>query len=161
MTLFYVKDLVKTISILINKKGGVIMAKIKKTNLLNVALIIYIVVVIVYGVLFLLAPQLLVKASGSEQVASSWLRWPGGVLIALGVGAFMVYRNPLKQYVFILTIALGTLLSGLALLYALLFEMIGDTWFTALPVIILLILTALLWIGSMQAKDILLPKEEE
>jgi hypothetical protein len=137
------------------------MAKKKNIKLLNVALIIYIVVVLVYGVLFLLAPQLMVKVSGSEQVASSWLRWPGGVLIALGVGAIMVCRDPLKQYVFVLTITLGSLLAGLALLYALLFEMVGETWFTALPVIILLILAAILWSGSRQAKDILCPKEEE
>lgn len=138
------------------------MAQIKKTNLLNVALIIYIVVVIVYGVFFLLAPQLMAKASGSGPVASSWLRWPGGVLIALGVGAIMVYRNPLKQYVFVFTITLGSLLAGLALLFTLLFEMeIGETWFTVLPVFILLILAVLLWFGSRQAKDILCPKEEK
>jgi hypothetical protein len=95
-------------------------------------------------------------------VASNWLRWPEGVLIAFGVGAIMVYRNPLKQYVFVLTITLGSLLAGLALLFSLLFEMkMGETWFTALPVIILLILASLLWSGSRQATDILCPKEEE
>lgn len=138
------------------------MVKNKNTKLLNVALIIYIVVVLVYGVLFLLAPQLMVKVSGSDPVASNWLRWPEGVLIAFGVGAIMVYRNPLKQYVFVLTITLGSLLAGLALLFSLLFEMkMGETWFTALPVIILLILASLLWSGSRQATDILCPKEEE
>ena len=137
------------------------MAQNKDTKILNVTLIIYTIVVFVYGILFLLVPQLMVKISGSEEVASSWLRWPGGVLIALGIGAIMVLRNPLKQYVFILTITLGTLLSGLALLYALLFEMIGKAWFTALPAILLIILAALLWSGSRQAKDILCPKEKE
>ena len=135
------------------------MVQNKNTKLLSVSLIIYIVVVLVYGVLFLLLPQLLVEASGGEPVASGWLRWPGGLLIALGVGAIMVYRNPLKQDAFVVAIALGTLLAGLALLYALLFEMTGDAWFTALPVIILLINSVLLWLGRMQAKDILCPKE--
>jgi len=107
------------------------MAKKKNIKLLNVPLIIYIVVVLVYGVLFLLAPQLIVKVSGSDPVASNWLRWPGGVLLALGVGTIMVCRNPLKQYAFVLTITLGSLLAGLALLYSLLFEMnMGETWFT-------------------------------
>jgi heme/copper-type cytochrome/quinol oxidase subunit 2 len=136
------------------------MVQNKQTKLLNVALIIYIIVVLVYGVLFLLTPQLMVKAAGDEQVASSWLRWPGGVLIALGVGAIMVYRNPLKQYAFVLTITLGSLLSGLSLLFTLLFETVTEVWFTLLPVIILLILAVLLWFGSRQAKDILCPKEE-
>ncbi len=137
------------------------MAQNKKTKLLSAALIIYVVVVLVYGVLFLLVPQLLAEASGGEPVASSWLRWPGGVLIALGVGAVMVYRNPSKQDAFVMAIALGTLFAGLALLYALLFEMTGDIWFTALPVIILLTSSVLLWLGRNQAKDVLCPKEEE
>ena len=135
------------------------MAQSKNTKLLSVALIIYIVIVLVYGVLYLLVPQVLVEAQGGEPVASGWLRWSGGVLIALGVGAIMVYRNPLKQDAFVVAIALGTLLAGLALLYSLFFEMTGDAWFTALPVIILLANSVLLWLGRMQAKDILCPKE--
>jgi len=135
------------------------MAQSKNTKLLSIALIIYIVVVLVYGVLYLLAPQVLVEAQGGEPVASGWLRWSGGVLVALGVGAIMVYRNPLKQDAFVVTITLGTLLAGLALLYALLFETTGDIWFTILPVVILLTITVLLWFGRKQAKDILCQKE--
>ena len=137
------------------------MVQNKDTKLLSVALIIYIVIVVVYGVFFLLFPQLLVEASGGEPVSSSWLRWPGGVLIALGVGAVMVYRNPLKQDAFVLAIALGTLFAGLALLYALFFETTGDTWFTALPVIILLTSSVLLWLGRNQVKKTLCQKDEE
>ena len=137
------------------------MEQSKKTTLLNVALIIYIIVVLVYGVLFLLVPQLLAEASGGEPVASSWLRWPGGVLIALGLGAILVYRNPLKQDAFVIAITLGCLFSGLALLYALFFEMTGNIWFTALPVIVLLATALLLWLGRKQAIETLCPKDEE
>lgn len=129
-------------------------------KLLNVALIIYIVIVLVYGVLFLFVPQLLAEASGGEPVNSSWLRWPGGVLVSLGIGSILVYRNPSKQDAFVVAMALGTLFAGLALLYALLFESTGDIWFTALPVIVLLTSSLLLWLGRMQAKDILCQKEE-
>ncbi|HAQ21870.1 MAG TPA: hypothetical protein DCR40_21970 [Prolixibacteraceae bacterium] len=135
------------------------MAQSKSTGLLNISLIIYIVIVLVYGALYFFAPQVLVTAQGGDPVASGWLRWAGGVLIALGVGSIMVYRNPLKQDPFVVTITLGCLLAGLALLYALLFELTGKTWFTALPMIILLILTVLLWFGRKQAKDILWQKE--
>ena len=137
------------------------MKKIKNTTLLNVALILYIIVVFVYGVLFLLAPQFMVKSSGGEHVDPAWLRWPGGVLIALGIGAIMVYRKPSNQYVFILSITLGSLLAGMALLYSMLFETVVELWFTLLPVIILIILAGLLWFGSRQAKDILCHKEGE
>lgn len=137
------------------------MVQSKNTKLLNIALMIYIVIVLVYGVLYLLAPQVLVEAQGGEPVTSGWLRWSGGVLIALGLGTIMVYRNPVKQDVFVVTITLGCLLAGLALLYALFFEMTGNAWFTALPMIILLILSALLWFGRKQATDVLCPKEEK
>lgn len=137
------------------------MAQNKDTKLLNAALIFYIVIVAVYGVLFLLFPQLLAEASGGKPVASSWLRWPGGVLIALGIGAVLVYRNPSKQDAFVVAITLGTLFAGLALLYSLLFEMTGVIWFTALPVIVLLTSSVLLWFGRKQAKDILCPKKKE
>ncbi len=137
------------------------MVKSEKTKLLNVALIIYIVIVLIYGVLYFLAPQVLVKAQGGDPVASGWLRWVGGVLIALGVGAIMVYRNPLKQDAFIVTITVGCLLAGLAMLYALLFELTGDTWFTVLPMVILFILVALLFLGRRQAKDILCQEEKK
>ena len=137
------------------------MTQSKNMGLLNIALIFYIVIVLVYGVLFLFVPQLLAEASGGEPVASSWLRWPGGVLVALGIGAILVYRNPSKQDAFVVTIACGTLFSGLALLYALFFEMTGEIWFTALPVIILFINSGLLWLGRNQAKDILCPKDKE
>ncbi|MBA4409827.1 MAG: hypothetical protein Q8S54_03700 [Bacteroidota bacterium] len=136
------------------------MEQSKDTRLLNAALIIYIVIVLVYGIMYLLVPQVLVEAQGGEPVASGWLRWSGGVLIALGIGSIMVYRNPLKQDAFVVTIIVGCLLAGLALLYALLFELTGKKWFTALPMIVLLILTFLLWFGRQQAKDILCQKEK-
>jgi hypothetical protein len=53
------------------------------------------------------------------------------------------------------TIALGTLFIGLALLYALIFEMSGNAWFTVLPMIITLMLSALLWWSREQSKNIL------
>ena len=135
------------------------MVENKNIRLLKIALIIYIIIVLVYGILYLLAPQVLVEAEGGEPVASGWLRWSGGVLIALGVGAIMVYRNPVKQDSFVVTIIIGCLLAGLALLYALLFEMTGNAWFTALPMIVLLILAGLLWFGRKQAINVLCPKE--
>jgi len=106
------------------------MVENKNTKLLNVALIIYIIIVLVYGVLYLFAPQVLVQAQGGEPVASGWLRWSGGVLIALGVGAIMVYRKPVMQDAFIVTITLGCLLAGLPLVFFLFFNMLNiiRTW---------------------------------
>ena len=133
------------------------MVQDKKLNLLKVALIIFAIVAIVYGIGNVFFPEALVEMSGGDPVHPSWLRWPGCVLITLGFGAIMVFRNPAKQDIFVMVIASGTLLSGLALLYTLIFEMQPQNavWFTAMPVIILLVNSALLWLGRKQATEIL------
>ena len=133
------------------------MTQNKSLTLFKAALIMFAIVTIVYGLCYVLIPQVLVEMSGGDPVHPSWLRWPGCVLITLGIGAIMVFRNPAKQDIFVMVIALGTLLSGLALLYTLIFEMQPENavWFTAMPIIILLVTSALLWWGRQQAKEIL------
>jgi len=111
----------------------------------------------VYGLVYLFIPEIYVKISGADPIPSSWIRWFGGILIAFGIGAIMVFRNPLKQGIFVTAAALGTMFNGLTLLYSLFFESagIGNTWSTAAPAIVTLILSALLWISMKQAKAIL------
>ena len=133
------------------------MVQDKNFNLLKVALIIFAIVAIVYGIGYVFFSQGLVEMSGGDPVHPSWLRWPGCVLITLGIGAILVLRNPVKQDIFIIVIALGTLLTGLALLYTLIFELQAENavWFTAMPTIIILATSALLWWGRQQAKEVL------
>ena len=129
----------------------------KNLSLLKVALVIFAILTIGYGLCYVIIPQVLVEMSGGDPVHPSWLRWSGCVLITLGIGAIMVFRNPAKQDIFVMVSALGTLLSGLALLYTLIFEMQPENavWFTAMPTIIILVSSALLWLGRKQAKEIL------
>ena len=131
------------------------MALSSKLIVLKVSLIVFAVLTLVYGIGYLFFPQSLVDLSGGGEVASGWLRWAGGVLISLGIGAILAFRNPERQDFLIITFALGTLLSGLALLYNWIFEFIGNTWFAALPAIVVLVNSALLWWARFQAKDIL------
>ena len=132
------------------------MAQNNGTKTLKVVLVIYAIVVLVYGLGFLLIPGVLAKISGSNPVDLGWLRWPGGLLIALGIGALLVRRDPTKQGVFVTTISLGTLLAGLALLYSwIVHEYSAATWFIALPTIIVLVVSALLWWSRQKAKGIL------
>ena len=126
------------------------------TKTLNVVLVISAVVSLVYGLCYLLIPGVLAKISGGNPVDLGWLRWPGGILISLGIGALLVSRDPTKQGVFVTTISLGTLLTGLALLYSwILHEYSAATWFIALPTIIVLVVSALLWWSRQKAKGIL------
>jgi len=136
------------------------MTQNKNSQLLKVALILYAVLALAYGLVYLFIPEIYVKSTGSEPVPSAWIRWIGGILIALGIGAIMVFRNPGKQGIFIKISAIGTLIVGLTNLYSLFFESVGDTWSTLAPGIVLLILSALLWISLKQAKAILWNKEE-
>jgi hypothetical protein len=123
---------------------------------LKVVLVIYTIVVWVYGLWLFFIPGAMVKISGGNPVDLGWLRWPGGILIAFGIGALLVRSNPAKQGIFVLSISLGTLLSGLALLYSwIVHEYSAGMWFIALSTIVVLVLSALLWWGRQKAKAIL------
>jgi len=137
------------------------MAENSKTGFLKIVLIIYAVVCLVYGLGYLIVPDLLVSLSGGDPVFHGWLRWSGGILIALGIGSILVFLKPKAQGIFVTTMALGSLLAGLALLLAwvTITEEV-NAWFTALPTIIVLGLSCLLWWSRQQAKDILYPKTD-
>ena len=137
------------------------MAEKNNTGLLKIVLIIYAVVCLVYGLAYLIVPDALVNMSGGDPVFHGWLRWSGGILIALGVGSLLVVGNPKGQGIFVTTIALGGLLAGLALLLAWITAEEGtNKWVPALPTIIVLALSCLLWLSRQQAKDVLYPKTE-
>jgi hypothetical protein len=132
------------------------MAQNDDVKVLKVALIILAVSAFVYGFGFLFVPGMLVKLSGGNSVEFSWLRWSGGLIIGLGIGALMVSSKPEKQGIFVTSMALATLFAGLGNLYSwIMQEYSGATWFIALPTCLLLVLSCLLWWGRGQAKGIL------
>ncbi len=131
------------------------MTENKNLRLLKVSLLLFAVLTLGYGLVYLFIPEIYVKSTGSEPVPSAWIRWFGGILIALGIGAIMVFRKPGKQAIFVKMMAIGTLLDGLIQLYSTFFESPGIIWFDLVPVIVTLILSALLWISLKQAKAIL------
>lgn len=134
------------------------MTENNNAGFLKIVLIIYAVVCIIYGVGYLLAPNLLVDLSGGDPVFHGWLRWSGGVLIALGIGAILVSLKPKNQGIFVTTIALGCTLAGVGLLWAWIGIQEGaNVWFTALPAILILVLAALLWWCRQSAKKVLYP----
>lgn len=137
------------------------MAEIKNVGFLKIVLVIYAVICLVYGIGYLFVPNLLVNMSGGQPVFHGWLRWSGGVLVALGIGAILVYINPQNQGIFVTTITLGCLLCALGLLWALVkLEKGANVLFTALPAIITFALAILLWFGRVKAKEILYPKKD-
>jgi len=134
---------------------------VEKSNsgILKIALLIYAIVCLIYGLGFFIVPDSLVELSGGESVFHGWLRWPGGVIIALGIGAILTYLKPKGQGIFVTTIAIGAFLAGCAMLWAWInIEEGANVWFTALPAIVLLVLSGLLWWSRQTAKKILYPE---
>jgi uncharacterized membrane protein len=132
------------------------MAQSNNETLLRVALVILAVITIIYGIGFLIVPGTMVTLSRGNPVNFGWLRWPGGVIIALGIGALMVFRKPEKQGIFVFMSALSTLLAGLGLLYSwIMKEYTESTLFIAVPTILILVISCLLWWGRQRAKGIL------
>ena len=133
------------------------MAPNSNTKLLKVALVLFILIALFYGFIYLFFPQLNVEASGGDPVPSGWLRWMGGIIFALGICGIMVLRKPRHQGIFVTSLALGSLISGLALLYSAFFEPegIGNLSHTYIPGIVQLVLSVLLWLGLVQSKSIL------
>jgi hypothetical protein len=132
------------------------MAEKNNSAFLKIVLIIFAIVALIYGLCYFFIPGFLVKLSGGGPVFYGWLRWSGGILIALGIGSILVAVKPKGQGIFVTTVALGSLLAGLALLHAWITLTEGShTWFTAMPTIVVLVLSALLWWSRSQAKDVL------
>jgi hypothetical protein len=124
---------------------------------LKFALILYIAFNLFYGVSFLFFTGTLVSMSGSpEPVNLSWIRWAGGPLLALGIGAIPVFRNPSKQGAFVSVAAMSSLFGGLGLLYSKIFDhSTSYTWFHMTPSVIALLLFVLLLWARQAAKEIL------
>ncbi len=133
------------------------MTQNKNLGVLKVALILFAIVTIVYGIGLVFFPVDLIEMSGTDPFEPNWLRWAGGTLIGLGIAAILAFRNPAKQDIYIIAIGLGTLFTGLTLLYEMIFAWQPgySVSFTAVPCIVNLIMSALLWWGRNQAKEIL------
>jgi len=125
-------------------------------KMLKVILVITGIVMLVYGIGFLVIPSLWVKLSAGPAPEYGWLRWSGGILIGLAYGTFRVFRNPAKQDVFVTALALGCLLNAVGLFISVIAgEYTGATWFIVVPMVLTFVLAVLLWWGRQQAKAIL------
>lgn len=139
------------------------MAQNNNPTFLKIVLVLFAIVSLVYGICFFFAPDYMVGLSGTdEEVFHGWLRWSGGLEIALAIGAILVILKPENQGIIVTTMALGCLFIGAALIWAwCTLEEGNNVWFTAVPTILSLLLSLLLWLSRQSAKDILYKKEEK
>ena len=129
----------------------------KKNQLLKITLLLFAIITLGYGVNYLFFPEFQIKMAGGEPILPGWIRWAGGLLIAIGIGSIMMYRNPVKQGIFVTSLCIGSLLVGLANFYELIFQ--WDSSYnllnTLIPAIVLTIMAVLFWISLKQSKEIL------
>jgi hypothetical protein len=130
------------------------MTENKNLSLLKFALGYFAVLALIYGIGLVFFTEKLIEMSGTAPFEPNWVRWAGGLLAGLGIGALLALRNPGNQDGFVVAIALGTLFIGLALLYQLLFDWNPDqnVPFTAVPCALNLAGSVLLWVGKAKAK---------
>ena len=125
-------------------------------GMLKVILVITGIAQLVYGIAFLLSPGLLVTMSAGPAPEYGWLRWSGGILIALAYGTFRVSRNPAGQEIYVTTTVFVCLLNAVGLLISMIAqEFTGATWFIVVPMILTFVLAGLLWVGRQQARTVL------
>jgi hypothetical protein len=130
------------------------MTENKNLTLLKIALGMFAVVAIVYGIGLVFFAEKMIEMSGTAPFEPNWIRWPGATLAGLGIGAVLALRNPGNQDVFVIAIGLGTLFVGLVLLYEFIFAWQPEysVSFTLVPCVINLFMSALLWLGRAIAR---------
>lgn len=129
----------------------------KKHQLLKITLVLFAIITLGYGIIYLFFPQVQISAAGGEPIEPGWIRWIGGILIALGMGSIMVLRKPEKQGIFVTVGCVGSLLFSLASFYEIIFVDFGDYNLlnTLIPAIVLTVMAVLLGLSLRQSKDIL------
>jgi hypothetical protein len=108
---------------------------------------------VVYGLLFLLSPRWMFALSQDpgDPAAAGWVRWSGGLLIGVGVAAWLAAANPETQKPLVVGLVVATVLIALSLLYSLFNEFGGAQWFLWAPILINAALAvALGWVASKQ-----------
>ena len=129
----------------------------KKNLLLKISLVLIALITLVYGVIYLFFPEVEIKATGAEPINPGWIRWFGGILLALGICSIMIFRNPVKQGIFVTSIAIGTAIVGLTLFYSVIFETENNAHMlnALIPAIVNSKISVLFWISLRQSKEIL------
>ncbi len=137
-------------------KEGLAMTQNNGVRMLKHALLFSIIFNAFYGIGFFILPAVLRDMAGGTPVELGWIRWSGGVLLALSAGGLQAYRNPERQIPMITTLTLAPLLSSLALLYTLTFEAYSiRTWFIALPCAMAFVLFVVMFLARQGSKAVL------
>jgi hypothetical protein len=91
---------------------------------LKITFLVHLIVAGVFGVGFLLIPEMLTEMLGARTVEPSTFRLVGAALLAFGVSSWLVYRHPIwdKVKIVVQIEIVWTVLGVLATIWGLMFE---------------------------------------
>lgn len=130
-------------------------------SMLRLAVLVYIVENLGYGIPMLIWPDLLwgtvAGAEGAALDALTSNRWAGGVLTAVGIGGIMVFTHLRGQRTFVTTMALQLTIAGAAIVVSNIageFDIV-DAWFRWLSAIVVVLGAIYMWVARWRAREIL------
>ncbi len=108
-----------------------------ETTVVRAAAWVFTADALVYGIFLLLVPQFLVETlADAPTIDYFWVRWSGGILLALAFGAWRVAQDPRGHKLMFETITLAPVLAGVGLFLAWVAgEYQGAAWFLWLTLI--------------------------
>ncbi len=127
------------------------------SRLLKVALWVVLIDTLAFGAVIFFAPKFLVETLGDAPGFEYWwLRWAGGALLTLTLGAALVIRKPQGQGAMVIILASSGVLIGIPLLWSWLAgEYDGAAWFLALTLVATFPVSALEWYAYSQNRELL------
>jgi len=127
------------------------------SRLLQVALWVYLVDALAFGAVIFFAPAFTVETLGDAPGFDYWwVRWAGGLLLALALGAALMIRKPRGQGTMVIVFATALFLVGVGLFWSWLAgQYDGAAWFLALTLVATFPVSALLWYAYSQNREVL------
>lgn len=126
---------------------------------LNLAMLVYIFVTLVFALPLVIAPVAFFDAIGLDEVVANelgGLRWVGAVLLAWAVSGILVLARPGGRAIFVTTGALQMTFGALAFLYSWsIDEFHWATWYQFVATALFVAASAVLWWARLASRNVL------
>ncbi len=136
----------------------VIMESKQSTSVLKVGLWLDFALTLLYGIELLFLPGMLATVGGGTIPDFSWLRWSGGILVAVAYGCFRAARHPEGRDLFVTMMIVMGFLNALGHVISLINrDYTGGLWMLWMPAALTTIFSLILIVGRAQARQVLTP----
>ncbi len=110
----------------------------------------------IYGIVILIIPVQYVALTGGAAFDAGWIRWSGGLLLAVGYGQFRVLNAPAKQGTLVITVNIASLLIAIALIFSFVTQEIHVFLFwIVFPIVLTVVHTVLMFLGYQSSQRVL------